>query len=239
MKFQRNTFLFTGFFLIAFVFYIPAFGQTSDTVRKLSASAFANQIKLLPAGVIIDARTSQEFEKGHLNNSANYNVLAPEEFNRQIATLDKSTPVFVYCQSGKRSTVAADKLRAVGFSQIFELTGGMKEWRESNFEESTAVASRMTRNQFENILDSGKTVLVEFFKPSCEPCDKLESNLKSVSKKKGDKVTIIRINADENPGLVKEFFMGEVPVLHLYKNKKLTWANAGVAKKREILKHLK
>ena len=239
MKFLRNTFLFTGFILIAFILHSPAFAQTTDTVRKLSASEFANQIKLLPTGVIIDARTSREFESGHLKNAANYNVLAPEDFEQQIATLDKSKPVFIYCQSGKRSTVAAGKLQAQGFSQIYELSGGMKEWRESKFDESTGMASYMTRNQFENILDSNTNVLIEFYKPSCEPCKKMERNLSSVSKTKGKSVSIVRINIDENPGLVKEFFIGEVPVLHLYKNRKLTWANAGVAKKREIRMHLK
>ncbi len=86
------------------------------------------------------------------------------------------------------------------------------------------------------MLDSGKTVLVAFYKPSCELCEKLETNLAAVSKRKGNKVVVIRINADENVDLMKELFVGEMPVLHLYKNKKLTWASTGLVKKREILK---
>lgn len=239
MKFQRNIFIITSLILLSFVLQIPVFGQTMDTVRKLSAKEFARQMDFIPNGILIDARTSHEFEKGHLKNAANYNVLAADEFDQQIATLDKTTPVFVYCHSGKRSTVAAGKLRAEGFSQIFELTGGIKEWRESNFEETMGMSTRITRNQFANMLDSAKTVLVEFFNPLCEPCKKLKKNLTSISKKKGEKVTIIRINVNENPNLVKDLFIGEIPVLHLYKNKKLNWVSEGVIKKREILKQLK
>ncbi len=148
MKFLKNIFLITGLIMMAFVFHSSVFAQTTDTVKKLSAMEFANQIKALPNGILIDARTTQEFEKGHLKNAANYNVLAADEFDQQIATLDKKTPVFVYCQSGKRSTAAAAKLRAAGFGQIFELTGGIKEWRESDFEETRGMPTRMTKNQF-------------------------------------------------------------------------------------------
>ena len=239
MKYQRYIRVFTAILSLVLFLQVPVIAQKQDTVKKLSAAEFAEQIKTLPKGVVIDARTTKEFEEGHLKNAANFNVLAPEEFEHQIATLDKSTPVFVYCQSGKRSTVAANKLHAAGFDKIYELRGGIKEWRESKLNETTETASRMTRKQFEDLLEADKSVLVEFYTPSCEPCKKLENNLKAVSKKKGDAVKIIRINAETNPAITEDLFVGDVPVVHLYKNKHLTWAASGVVKKSQIRKHLK
>ena len=239
MRLKQHKFFLSGFIILMFVFNASVYAQTMDTVKKLSAIGFQNQVKAMPEAVIIDARTPQEYKQGHLKNTANFNVLAAEEFDQQIATLDKSTPVFVYCQSGKRSAVAAAKLHAQGFSHIYELIGGMNAWRESNMEETTGLPVRMTRNQFEDILDSADIVLVEFYKPSCKSCEKMETILSTVAKKKGEEVTIIRINAEGNTGLMKELFVGELPVLHLYKNKTLTWAESGFVKKRKILKQLK
>ena len=239
MKLQQKISFFAALLSLLFLFQQPVMAQTQDTLKKLSAAEFAEQIITLPQGVIIDARTSKEFEAGHLKDAANYNVLSPEEFEQQIATLDKSKPVFVYCQSGKRSTVAANKLQAAGFVRIYELRGGMNEWRQSNFNESTDIASRLTRNQFEDLLTSDKPVLVEFYTPSCESCKKLENTLQSVSKKKGEAVKIIRINIENNPGISQDLFVGEPPVVHLYKNKSLVWAASGLVKKGQILKQLK
>ena len=239
MKYQRYVLFFTAIFSLVLFLQVPAIAQTQDTVKKLSAAEFAEQMKALPQGVVIDARTTKEFEAGHLKDAANYNVLAPEEFEQEIATLDKSTPVFVYCQSGKRSTVAANKLHAAGFSKIYELRGGIVEWRESKFKETTETASRMTRKQFEDLLDADKPVLVEFYTPLCEPCKQLEKIINSISAKKGDAVKTIRINVENNPTISEDLFVGELPVVHLYKNKHLTWAASGVVKKKQIQKQLK
>lgn len=239
MKYLPGTSILTALVTVILFMQVPVMAQTQDTVKKLSAAEFAEQIKSLPKGVVIDARTAQEFEAGHLQDAANYNVLAPEEFDQQIASLDRSIPVFVYCQSGKRSTVAANKLQAAGFNNIYELRGGIKEWRESKLNESTETASRMTRKQFEDLLETDKPVLVEFYFSSCEDCRKLETNLRAVVKKKGDAVKFIRINTATNPVISQQLFVGTVPVVHLYKNKQLIWATSGVVKKSRIRNQLK
>lgn len=239
MKLQQKISNFGMIVFLLFLFQLPVIGQTKDTVKKISAAEFAEQIITLPQGVIIDARTTKEFEAGHLKDAANYNVLSPEEFEQQIATLDKSTPVFVYCQSGKRSTLAANILKAAGFGKIYELRGGIKEWRESNLHETTDLPSHLTRNQFKDLLESDVPVLVEFYTSSCETCQKMENTLQSASKKKGDAVKIIRINVEKNPGISQDLFVGKLPVIHLYKNKHLVWAATGLVKRGEVLKQLK
>lgn len=41
---------------------------------------------------------------------------------------DKSTPLLVYCRSGRMSTSAVDQLEALGYSNLYHLDGGMKAW---------------------------------------------------------------------------------------------------------------
>lgn len=115
-----------------------ASGQTDSTTKtSLSATEFADKIKELSAAAIIDVRTPGEFSEGHLINALNYNWSEKSEFGKQIAPLDKSKPVFVYCLSGRRSGAAASQMRSDGFKEVYELSGGITKWRAANLPETT------------------------------------------------------------------------------------------------------
>ena len=110
---------------IAMLFYSCSNGQNNSTYKtSLSATEFASKIKELPPATILDVRTADEFSKGHLINALNYDWNG-SEFDKQIAPLDKSKPVFVYCLSGGRSSSAASKMRSDGFAQVYEMDGGI------------------------------------------------------------------------------------------------------------------
>lgn len=114
-------------------------GQTnSENKTTLSAIEFADMIKELPTAPILDVRTPEEFKEGHLENAFNYDWKS-HLFEKQIAGLDKSKPVFVYCLSGRRSAAAASKMREDGFKIVYELDGGITEWRAANFPETTDI----------------------------------------------------------------------------------------------------
>ena len=72
---------------------------------------------------ILDVRTSQEFLSSSLKSAKNISVYA-SNFNQSVQQLDKSKPTLVYCKSGGRSRVAATKLLAMGFKEIYDLKGG-------------------------------------------------------------------------------------------------------------------
>ena len=86
-------------------------GQTQTTNTNLSATEFSEKIKELPSAPIVDVRTPVEFTKGHLQNANNYDWNG-SDFQKQISTLNKSKPVFVYCLSGGRSSSAANQMRS-------------------------------------------------------------------------------------------------------------------------------
>lgn len=76
---------------------------------------------------LVDVRTPEEFEAGHIETAINYNVNGAD-FDKEVAGLDKSKPVLLYCKMGGRSARAAKKLQEMGFSTIYDLEGGYTAW---------------------------------------------------------------------------------------------------------------
>lgn len=113
--------------VIALLTVNGVFAQATNTIVKLEAKAFAEKIKALPNAPLIDVRTPEEFGEGHLAKALNYDWYGAA-FDKQIATLDKSKPVFLYCRSGGRSASAVAKMKAAGFNEIYELSGGIMSW---------------------------------------------------------------------------------------------------------------
>ena len=55
------------------------------------------------------------------------NIIAAD-FADRLSDLDKDTPYFVYCRSGNRSATTIDMMRDLGFTEVYELDGGIASW---------------------------------------------------------------------------------------------------------------
>ena len=110
--------------------------QNNNTIEYplLSPTEFVTAIQSEKEAVIIDVRTPEEFAKGHLEKAQNINW-KNADFEQKITTYTKDTPLFVYCMSGGRSASAAEKLRSLGFTKVYELDGGILKWRNEGLEE--------------------------------------------------------------------------------------------------------
>ena len=78
--------------------------------------------------VLLDVRTPEEHKTGYLEGA----VLLPlAELESKIAgkVPDKNTPIYIYCRSGRRSGIAVEKLKAMGYTDLHNL-GGLKDARE-------------------------------------------------------------------------------------------------------------
>lgn len=78
---------------------------------------------------LIDVRTPEEFQEGHLENARNMNYY-DDDFKEQLSVLDKSQKVYVYCKKGGRSASAAELLSEMGFTEIYDLEGGIDNWND-------------------------------------------------------------------------------------------------------------
>lgn len=215
-------------------------GQNQTAKTNLSATEFASKIKEFRTAPIVDVRTPDEYSKGHLENALNIDWNG-SDFDSQISKLDKSKPVFVYCLSGGRSSAAAQQMRLSGFKEVYELDGGIIKWRASNLPETTEISkpqSGMSRQEFDELLNSDKLILIDFYADWCIPCRKMKPYLDEISNDMADKVTVIRINYDNNQPLCKEMKIDGLPVLQLYKNNSLIWSNVGFTDKETVLKQL-
>lgn len=225
---------------ITLIFTSCTNGLTQDGKTTLSVTEFARKLTELPTAPILDVRTPDEYSKGHLTHALNYDWNGTE-FEKQLASLDKTKPVFVYCLSGGRSSAAASKMRSSGFTQVYEMDGGMMKWRAANLPETTqktVASSGMTKQQFDALLATDKLVLIDFYADWCAPCKKMKPYLEEISHEMADNVVVIRINADDNQALCKALNVDALPVLQLYKNKTLSWKNEGFIDKAAVVKHL-
>lgn len=103
------------------------FAQAKDAkFKSVNATEFAKIV----AGSnvqIVDVRTAEEYASGHLENAQNMDVKS-NDFEKKISSLSKDKTVAVYCRSGARSKVAAQKLAEKGYT-VIELEGGILTWK--------------------------------------------------------------------------------------------------------------
>lgn len=103
-------------------------GESEPTaeIRKVTADEALAILKDQPNAVLLDVRTEAEFAEGHI---AGAQQLAVEELLDRTDELpaDKSTPIVVYCRSGRRSALAAEQLAGLGYTTIYDL-GGITSW---------------------------------------------------------------------------------------------------------------
>lgn len=91
-------------------------------------------------------------------------------------------------------------------------------------------------NSFENIIQSEKPVLIDFFATWCGPCKMLAPVLKEVKDSLGERITILKIDVDKNQELSSKYQVRGVPTMILYQNGKQLWRQSGVLTKDEIIK---
>ena len=85
----------------------------------------------IPNGLLLDVRTDNEFAQGHLRGAQQIDFYR-DDFADALEKLDKDQPVFIYCRSGNRSGKAAKQMKAMGFSAVYNLEGGIGAWSKRN-----------------------------------------------------------------------------------------------------------
>lgn len=206
--------------LMIFFFSCTNHSQKQLGVQLVSVQAFAEALKSTPNATIIDVRTPEEFEGGHLTDAVNFNVLGPD-FQSQVAKLDKTQPVFVYCKVGGRSADAVEKMKSMGFTTIYDMKGGYMAWSSAGMESTKAERiqeEKFTVADFEKLVAGGTPVLIDYYAPWCGPCKKMEPILNNLSVEFGGKIEIVRINVDEAANLIKAQKIDNIPVISTFKN---------------------
>lgn len=90
------------------------------------------------------------------------------------------------------------------------------------------------KGNFNDIINSDKPVLVDFFATWCGPCKTLAPILEDVATELGDTARIIKIDVDQNPNVAAQYQIRGVPTLILFKNGKILWQQSGVVPGNQI-----
>ncbi len=105
----------------------------APTIELVDAPEAQELLTAPPTGlVVLDVRTPEEYAAGHIAGSENLDFYAPDFLDR-LDGLDKETPYFVYCRSGNRSATTIDAMRDLGFTEVYELGGGVVTWAEAGY----------------------------------------------------------------------------------------------------------
>lgn len=128
---MKHLFIFITYITIN---YIGAtIGLMPNQARAQSAIDFKAKLDSVKHKNLLDVRMPREYGVGHIKGAVNYNVY-DKDFKEKVSTLDKKTPLFVYCKGGGRSAMAVKQLKELGFTEIHELKGGILEWEKEKLE---------------------------------------------------------------------------------------------------------
>ncbi len=87
---------------------------------------------------------------------------------------------------------------------------------------------------FQDLIQSEKPVLVDFFATWCGPCQAMTPILKEVAGELKDDVRIIKIDVDRNPAIASQYQIRGVPTFMLFKEGKMLWQQSGMISKGQL-----
>lgn len=113
--------------LVSATLLLSGCSSTGGAITDMNASEFS--AKTQEAGVVVlDVRTRDEFNQGHITGAINIDV-ETDTFENEVSKLDKNATYAVYCRSGRRSLLAVDAMAGFGFTTMFNLKNGIIEWQ--------------------------------------------------------------------------------------------------------------
>lgn len=91
----------------------------------------------------------------------------------------------------------------------------------------------------EQVLNSDKTTIVDFYADWCGPCKMMSPIIDSIAEEKSDSLKVGKVNVDENQELAMKYNIMSIPTVLIFKNGNISKTFIGVTSKEEILESLK
>ena len=228
MKYLLRQFLFLSLAM-------PALYSCAQTKTSLSPDEFEKQLTTGDSIQILDVRTPGEYNSGHIKKALQADWNDATEFSRRIAYVDKTKPVYVYCLAGGRSAAAADKMRKMGYANVYELKGGINAWKAASKSlEGKTATKQMTIDYFNNSIAGKPMVLVDFGAEWCPPCKLMEPVINNVSSHSKKKFTLLKVDGGNDEDVMKAYKVTALPVFIIFKDGKEVWRKDGVVSEKEL-----
>ncbi len=219
---------------IFFFVFVPVLVQAQE---RLSPKEFRKKLNNSTDALLLDIRTPQEIAKGYLKNAV-FMDFYDSSFKEQVLTIDKDKPVFVYCAIGGRSWDAAKIMNELGFKNVYDLKGGIIVWKIKNYPfiklKSDSARQGMNKIEFEKMIVNTPLTFVDFYAPWCAPCKIMVPALERIELEMKDSVLIVKINADENLQLMKDYGLKALPYIMVLRGTKILFRQEGFMSEEEM-----
>lgn len=121
-------------------------GQVQSTVAPIHEDVnndeFAALIASKPGALLLDVRTAEEWEEGHLEGAAHADYWGDEAaFASAMNAIPRDRPVLVYCAGGGRSGLTAQELIDAGHQEVYNLEDGISGWERQGLPVVTGPAA--------------------------------------------------------------------------------------------------
>lgn len=98
-----------------------------STAESLTPAQAADWLKQNPQGQLIDVRSPEEYAPEHIKGAR---LIPVQELESRLPEIKKDKPILLYCHSGRRSTQALQMLKDHGFTNLFQVAGGIMAWKD-------------------------------------------------------------------------------------------------------------
>ena len=113
------------------IFLLLIFNQNKDI--HIDPTDAYNQLNSNHDIILIDVRTEEEIRISKISGSINIDFDS-KSFYDSLLTLNKSKKYFIYCRSGRRSTITVNYMRENGFHESYNVDGGINSWKNQNLD---------------------------------------------------------------------------------------------------------
>jgi len=142
MRFNMNRIIIISFLFIIMATSVPVFaggktipqiiGEAKSQITEVTVGVIKNDIDVGKNFVLLDVRTSDEFNAGHLPKGINI-PRGTLEFLIGKFYPNKETEIVLYCRTDARAALCTNTLHEMGYTNVKNLKGGFKAWGEAGY----------------------------------------------------------------------------------------------------------
>ncbi len=116
------------FTIVVITFFVLPNLMMASAATDITQNDFINNYKSRKKFVLLDVRTQQEFNQGHIKGAININH---SDIGQHLGLIPKDKDIILYCRTGRRVAVAANVLAKHGYENLYHLKGDITEWVRS------------------------------------------------------------------------------------------------------------